>query len=87
MTPEQIAGISSGRRAHILDAYRAAVQAKLDYWDACGELERLLTKSSEWTDDANNEIVNMIENGAASGHLPAEGDLDDLLQASEACDE
>lgn len=48
-----------------LELLRATVKAKLIYWDALRELEMDLAPGGEFTDRANDEVIELVDMLAA----------------------
>ncbi|TDN70467.1 hypothetical protein [Paraburkholderia sp. BL10I2N1] len=53
-----------------LELLRTVVIAKLVYWDALGELEKRLAPDGEFSDRANNDVIDEIATLASALHGP-----------------
>lgn len=62
-------------RGQQLELLRAVVLAKLAYWDALLRLEKAVTNKRGFSDKANDDVVFMIEQFAASASSDAYEDI------------
>lgn len=59
---------------------RAVVAAKIAYWDALGELETLIAPNGEFSDRANDSVIEAIDGMAAADGDPGEAEAREIEQ-------